>query len=453
MSTPTAEPALHNSGSDIVLARLNRLHPKLIDLGLDRVEALLTRLGNPETKLAPVVHVAGTNGKGSLIAYLRAMLVAEGRRVQCYTSPHLVRFHERIRLAEGLIDEAALVRLLEHCEAANDAQNITYFEITTVAALLAFANEPADILFLETGMGGRLDATNVVAAPLLTALTPISIDHVQFLGDSLAEIAAEKAGILKPGRPAVVGRQAPEAMAAIEARAAELQVPLYRCGQEWDAAADGGGLRFESQAGSRHFPLPRLLGAHQVDNAGLAIACSEQLAALVPGDEAIAAGLAAADWPARLQALTTGPLAALLTGSAQGPTDNGPADKGASSWELWLDGGHNAAAGAALAASLRGWPPRPLHIIFAMMNTKVAEDFLHPLGPLADSLHAIEIPGEPNSLSATEAAARARVVGFEAVPRASVDEAVAAVLEQGPPGRILICGSLYLAGRILEANG
>jgi len=333
------------------------------------------------------------------------------------------------------------VDLLAHCEAANESRPITFFEITTVAAFLAFAAEPADVLLLETGLGGRLDATNVVPNPLLTVLTPISIDHVQFLGESLRGIALEKCGILKPGRPAVIGRQPPEAMAVIEARAAELEVPLYRCGTDWQAAADDGGLRFTCAAGSRHFPLPRLLGSHQIDNAGLAIACSTQLAALAPGETAVADGLARADWPARLQRLTRGPLAAQLTAAAT------------ADWELWLDGGHNAAAGMALAESLQAWPRRPLHVIYGMLNTKAAEDFLRPLGPLAASLQAVEIPGEPNSLSAPEAVERAQQAGFEAAPSASVGAAVAAALAQGAPGRILICGSLYLAGRILADNG
>jgi dihydrofolate synthase/folylpolyglutamate synthase len=429
------------AGSDIVLERLNRLHPKLIDLGLDRVEALLSRLGNPQAKLAPVVHVAGTNGKGSLIAYLRAMLEASGRRVQCYTSPHLVRFHERIRLGAHFIEEAELVRLLEVCEAANDAQAITFFEVTTVAAFLAFAADPADLLLLETGLGGRLDATNVVPDPLLTVLTPISIDHVQFLGGSLREIAREKAGILKAGRPAVVGRQAPEALAVIEARAADLGVPLYRFGQEWRAVLDGGEIVFEGLNGARRYPLPRLLGSHQVDNAGLAIACSEHLEGLTPDDGALRDGLARVDWPARLQRLKWGPLIDRLPVGVEGD------------WELWLDGGHNAAAGAALAETLSGWSPRPLHLIYGMMNTKAAEDFLRPLGALASSLSAVAIPGEANALTAEAAAAHAGRAGFSARGWASLEAALEAIVEDQAPGRILICGSLYLAGRVLAAHG
>jgi len=434
--------------SDAVLDRLTRLHPKLIDLSLGRIERLLARLDHPEQRLAPVVHVAGTNGKGSALAFLRAMLEAAGARVQVYTSPHLVRFHERIRLTGGPIAEPDLAALLETCEAANGAAPITFFEITTAAAFLAFAREPADILLLETGLGGRLDATNLIARPRLTAISPISVDHVQFLGATLEEIAFEKAGILKPGVPAVIGPQAPEAHAVIEARAAELDAPLHRHGREWRAGAtdgaengaENGDFFFEFGGERRRYPAPVLPGAHQIENAGLALACAALLDDFGLDAAACAAGLARAEWPGRLQRLTRGPLL-------------DPLPEG---WELWLDGGHNAAAGAALARTLADWaarPPHRVHLVYGMLDTKGAQGFLRPLAPCTETLHAVEIPGVPASLSAEQAAREAAQAGFQAQASASVAAALHAITKDRPPGRILICGSLYLAGQVLAENG
>jgi dihydrofolate synthase/folylpolyglutamate synthase len=381
--------------------------------------------------------MAGTNGKGSALAFLRAMLEAAGQRVQVYTSPHLVRFHERIRLTGGLITEPDLVALLEACEAANGEAPITFFEITTAAAFLAFAREPADILLLETGLGGRLDATNVIARPRLTAISPVSVDHVQFLGEGIATIAAEKAGILKPGVPAVIAPQAPEALAVIEARAAELGAPLHRHGREWHVRGRDGGLVFESGGAEQAYPAPVLPGAHQIDNAGLALACADLLDEFGLDAAARRAGLARAEWPGRLQRLNRGPLAELLP----------------EGWELWLDGGHNAAAGAALARDLECWKPRPLHLVYGMLNTKAAQGFLRPLAPLVETLHAVAIPGEPASLSAEEAAREAAQAGFRAQAHASVAEALRTIAKDHAPGRVLICGSLYLAGQVLAENG
>ncbi len=430
--------------SDAVLDRLTRLHPKLIDLSLGRIERLLAALGHPEEKLAPVVHIAGTNGKGSVLAFLRAMLEAAGQRVQLYTSPHLVRFHERIRLTGGPIAEPDLAALLETCEAANGAAPITFFEITTAAAFLAFAREPADILLLETGLGGRLDATNLIARPRLTAISPISVDHVQFLGETIEEIAFEKAGILKPGVPAVIGPQAPEARAVIARRAAELGVPLHRHGMEWRVGAQGsgggGGFFFEFGGARRRYPAPVLRGAHQIENAGLALACAALLEGFGLDAAACATGLARAEWPGRLQRLTRGPLLELLP----------------EGWELWLDGGHNAAAGAALARDLADgaeWRERPLHLVYGMLNTKGAQGFLRPLAPCAETLHAVAIPGAPASLSAEEAAREAREAGFRAQASASVAAALRAIATDRAAGRVLICGSLYLAGQVLAENG
>ena len=431
---PTHQP------SDFVLERLTRLHPKIIDLSLGRVESLLARLGHPERRLPPVVHVAGTNGKGSVIAFLRAMLEAAGQRVHVYTSPHLMRFHERVRLAGDLIGEADLVALLEECEAANGEEPITYFEITTVAALLAFARAPADVLLLETGLGGRLDATNVVAAPRLTAITPVSFDHVQFLGDNLADIAFEKAGILKPNVECVVAPQRPEALAVLERRAGTVGAPLHRGGLDWTYAAESDGFRFDSGGGSRAYPAPALLGEHQIDNAACAVACAERLGADFGLDRAaVEGGLRNVHWPGRLQRLEHGRLAATVPDG----------------WELWLDGAHNAAAGDALAKVLRDWDPRPLHMIYSMLNTKAAEDFLRPLVPLATSLHALAIPGVSASLTAGEAAAHAAALGHQAQRHESLQAALSAIAEgarTNGPARVLICGSLYLIGHVLTEN-
>ncbi len=434
--------------SDAVLDRLTRLHPKVIDLSLGRVERLLERLGHPERRLAPVVHVAGTNGKGSLLAFLRAMLAAAGRRVQVYTSPHLVRFHERIRLAFGLIDEAALIALLERCEAENGPEPITFFEVTTAAAFLAFAEEAnskpgADILLLEVGLGGRLDATNVIDRPRLTAITPIALDHQQFLGPTLEAIAGEKAGILKPGVTCVVGPQEPAALAVLDARAREIGAPLFCHGRDWSFAPTAAGLRYEDARGARELPRPSLLGTHQVANAALAVACATQLAGFGLDDGAIATGVTTASWPARLQRLTKGPLLEALP----------------EGWELWLDGGHNPAAGEALAATLADrtrmdWSDRPLDLIYGMLDTKVAAGYLEALAPFAQTLKAVRIPGEQASLSAEAAAGHAAAAGIDAAPVASVPDGVKAIVAQAKrPGRILICGSLYLAGHILRENG
>jgi dihydrofolate synthase / folylpolyglutamate synthase len=425
------------AASDIVLARLTRLHPKLIDLSLGRIEGLLAALGNPQDRLPPVIHVAGTNGKGSTVATLRACLEAGGWRVHAYTSPHLVRFHERIRLAGELIAEERLIELLEECEGANDGAPITYFEITTAAALLAFARVPADFVLLETGLGGRLDATNVVRHPAATAITPISLDHQAFLGDTIAAIAGEKAGILKAGAPAIIGPQMPEAAAVFDARAAEIGAPLYRFGREWRCMADNGGMRYEGPRWRCDLPLPSLPGGHQIVNSGAAIACLEQLTEFPIAADAIAQGLRHIDWPARLQRLTRGPLAEALP----------------EGWELWLDGGHNPGAGEVLAAAVSSWSPRPLYLVVGMLNTKNAAGFLAPLAPHARALCAVTIPGEENPLPADKIAAAAHSVGLAAHESPSVAAALRAITGDPAPARVLICGSLHLAGTVLAENG
>jgi dihydrofolate synthase / folylpolyglutamate synthase len=402
------------------------------------VSRLLAALGEPQRDLPPTIHVAGTNGKGSTIAFLRACLEAAGYRVHAFTKPHLVRFNERIRLDGRLIEEEALAALLEECERANGGKPITYFEITTAAAFLAFARQPADILLLETGLGGRFDATNIIAQPALTVLTPISLDHQHFLGDTVEAIAFEKAGILKQHRPAVLGPQVPAALGVIEARAAALAAPLFRHGQEWQCAPHLGGLRFTGpRFGTLELPPPGLAGPHQYDNAGTALAALDRLEGFTLPPAALAQGLRTVEWPARLQHLTRGRLAALL-----------PAG-----WELWLDGGHNEAGGAALAAMAQGWQDKPLHLIFGMLASHDAEAFLRPLQPFVASLAAVTIADEPNALSAAQAAAAARAAGLTASEAAGPAAALRGLAGQAPRGRVLICGSLYLAGRILAENG
>jgi dihydrofolate synthase/folylpolyglutamate synthase len=422
--------------SDQVLERLNRLHPKLIDLSLGRIERLLAAVGNPQEKLPPVVHVAGTNGKGSTIATLRACLEAGGYRVHAYISPHLVRFHERIRLAGRLIDEEALIALLEECEAINGGTPITYFEITTAAALLAFARMPADLVLLETGLGGRLDATNVIRRPAVTAITPISLDHQAFLGDTIAAIAGEKAGILKPDVPAVLGPQPEEAEAVIEARAEELGVPVHRWQREWRCQAFGDGMHFSGKRRTLDVPLPSLAGAHQIINAGTAIACLEQLQDFPLSSAVIATGMRQIEWPARLQRLTRGALVELMPPG----------------WELWLDGGHNPGAGVVLADAVAGWRDRPLFLVVGMMNTKDAGGFLAPLAPHTTALAGVTIPGEENPLPAETLAAVARSLGINAMTAKSVDAALADFKTASPAGRVMICGSLHFAGTVLKEN-
>lgn len=409
------------------------LHPKVIDLTLDRVWRLLDALGNPQDRLPPVIHVAGTNGKGSTQAMIRAGLEAGGARVHAYTSPHLARFHERIRLAGDLISEAALSDVLDRCYVANGPDPITYFEITTVAALLAFAETPADYTLLEVGLGGRLDATNVIAAPALTIITPVDLDHQQFLGDTLAAIAGEKAGIIKRGVPCVVGPQHDDSMDVIAARAEALGAPLVAYGQQWHVGVERERLIFQDERGLLDLPLPNLRGPHQVMNAGVAIAA---LRTLGTDEAACEAAVTRAYWPARMEKLTKGALVDLAA----------PA-------ELWLDGGHNPAAGRALAETLRALPPRPTHLICGMLNTKDIGGYLQHLAGVADSLTAVSIPGETATIPAAQTAAEAAKAGLSAHIAEDVQSAIAAIVADAPNARIMICGSLYLAGHVMRENG
>ena len=420
--------------SDRLLDRLTALHPRVIDLNLARIERLLARLGNPERHLPPVFHVAGTNGKGSTVAMIRAGLEAAGNRVHVYTSPHLAHFHERIRLAGGIVAEPALADALERCEAANGGQPITFFEITTAAAFLLMSETPAEHALLEVGLGGRLDATNVVERPRLTVITPVSVDHQQYLGETLPEIAAEKAGILKHGIGCIVARQEHVALAVIEAIAHRRLAPLMIEGQDWQVWEEHGRMAYLDPHGLLDLPLPGLIGAHQVGNAGTAL-CA--LRALGMDEAACTAAVTRAEWPARLQRLRRGPLVEAAGGC-----------------ELWLDGGHNPAAGVALAEAVGRLSPRPLHLVTGMLRTKDAAGFLRPLAGAALSLHAVPIPGEPATLTAAETVEAARAAGFsDALVAESMGEAVAEIARAAPGSRILICGSLYLAGRVLRGNG
>jgi len=438
--------------TESVLQRLIDLHPKKIDLSLGRVGELLAKLGRPQEKLPPVVHVAGTNGKGSTIAFLRAFLEAAGYRTHVYTSPHLIHFRERVRLAGRIIDDGELVKLLEECETANDGRPITFFEITTAAAFLAFSRTPADILLLETGLGGRLDATNIVLKPALSVITPISIDHMQFLGSTLAAIAEEKSGILKNGVIGVIAPQKSEAQAVIEARAEKVGAPLSSFARDWnvrplhmrssEVSAVTTAMHFEGSRIFANLPAPGLAGHHQMFNAATALACLEHLGGFSVDEAALARGIEEVEWPGRLQRITRGPLVDGL-------------DKG---WELWIDGGHNPAAGEILAATAKSWGPAPLDLVFGMLNSKNPGGFLAPLAPYLRRVMAVAIPGEKASFTAEEVASAGHVNGIKPLLAESLEKALHGLLAEAreadeKPGRILVCGSLYLAGAVLRENG
>ncbi|MPY70280.1 MAG: bifunctional folylpolyglutamate synthase/dihydrofolate synthase [Alphaproteobacteria bacterium] len=423
--------------SDAVLERLRGLHPRVIDLSLGRVQRLLAALDHPEKRLGAVIHVAGTNGKGSVVAFLRAICEAAGLRVHAYTSPHLVRFAERIRVAGLLPDDDALTALLEECEAANAGETITFFEITTAAALLAFAREPADVTLLEVGLGGRFDATNVVDAPAVTVITPVAVDHQRFLGNTLEGIAFEKAGILKPGIPAIVGPQTPAGLAVIEARAREIGAPVTLWRRDFSAERMAEGLIYREGEHCLALPPPVLAGAHQTANAATAIAAARALRP-APDDAALGRGLARAEWPGRLQRIENGALAARL------PVG----------WELWLDGGHNRHAAEALAAhAAAAWADRPLYAIYGAMAERDPRLFLAPLAPHLQALRCVAIPGEENAAAAEILTVAARDLAIDAAPAAGIAAALEALAAQpGGPARILICGSLYLAGAVLAGD-
>lgn len=429
--------------SDELLAEMKRLHPQLIDLSLGRIERLLAKLGNPQDKLPPVIHIAGTNGKGSTAAFLKAMIEAAGRRVHVYTSPHLVRFHERISLAgpggkSRPIGEEALVRLLQRVSEINAGEPITFFEITTAAAFLAFSETPADAVILEVGLGGRLDATNVVAKPALSVITPVALDHSDKLGNTLAEIASEKAGILKPGVPAVISQQEDEALEVIVAQAARVGAPLLVWGRDFDAYEQHGRLVVQKEDELLDLPKPSLIGRHQIVNAGTAVAAALALRRFGLNEQTIGRGLTEVEWPARMQRLKFGPLTEIAD----------------STTEIWLDGGHNPAGAQAIAqtlADLEERSSRPVHLVVGMMGQKDAAGFLSSFRGLVRGIVTVPIPGAHEAPFDPEAlAALARNLGFDAASATNTSEAIQLIEANNvEPKRILICGSLYLAGHVL----
>lgn len=427
---------------EAVLARIAARRPRIVDLSLDRVFAALSRLGDPHKRLPPAFHVAGTNGKGSTVAYLKAALEAAGKSVHVYTSPHLVRFNERVVVAGNEISDAALIGALERCDEAVGDQKLTYFETATCAAFLVFAETPADYLVLEVGLGGRLDATNVLDRPLAAVVTAVDMDHEQFLGDQLALVAAEKAGIFRKDAPAVIGPQSPDAMAALMARAEEIGAPAFAFGRQWTAYSEHGRLTYQDENGLSDLAAPRLFGAHQIENAGIAVAALKA-AGVDIGDEAISAGLSSACWPARMQRLTTGP----LIDAARQALGEEP--------EIWLDGGHNPSAGrvvAAAVADLEARSPKRLVMISGMQANKNAEGYFAPFADIAAKVYAVAADHE--GAAAPEAvAAAAEKAGLKAQACPSVDDALrVACAESEEPPRILVSGSLYLAGEILRKN-
>ncbi len=427
------------------LAALTALHPKKIDLGLERIERVLSALGDPHLKLPPVVHVAGTNGKGSTTAMLRAMAEAQGLKAHVYTSPHLVHFRERIVVGSREISDASLIDVLSRVRAANDGLPLSFFEATTAAAYLAFSESPADICLIEVGLGGRFDATNVIENPAVTAITPIDYDHAEFLGRDLAGIAREKAGIFKWHAPAIIGSQTALVYAVLDAEANKLGIRPRVWGQDYRCYEERGRLVYEDETQVLDLPMPALPGAHQIMNAGLAIAAALHMQ-ITP--RAIARGLEAARWPARMQILTTGMLAEKVN---------------AVDGELWLDGGHNAHAGRALAAAmgaLEARAPRPLILVMGILANKDAGAFLSSFEGLASGLVAVDIPGH-TSLAAETLLELAQGRGIRGEAADSIPAAIDAAITMGErqrkdahdqPPRILICGSLYLAGEVLRLS-
>ena len=429
----------HLRAHDAALERLRGLHPKKIDLSLDRIQALLQALGRPQDRLPPVIHVAGTNGKGSTSAFLRAICEAAGLRTHVLTSPHLVRFVERVRLSGTLITDEAFAAILERVEAANAGREITFFEIVTAAAFVAFAEAPADLLILEVGLGGRFDATNVISAPAVSVITPIDYDHKEFLGEDLGKIAGEKAGVIKSGRPVVSARQAEVAEAVIEAEAQRLGAPLRLMGRDFDAWTDSGRLLFQDETRLLDLPMPSLFGPHQVDNAGLAIAAAMALGDARVSEAALDRGVSSADWPARMQRLTAGPYGEMAR---------------ARDTDLWLDGGHNPHGARAVAEALAGLARdgRPVALVAGTLSNKDAVGFFSAFKGLNPRVYATGFEAEA-AASAQATMDAARAAGLEAEACGNPLDAVRRALAvQGAPPHVLICGSLYLAGEVLAAS-
>ena len=443
MNATAAHPA---APLDAVIARLSALHPVKIDLSLDRMHRVLERLGNPERKLPPVIHVAGTNGKGSTIAYLRAMMEAANLRVHIFTSPYLVRVNECFRLGRAgggvLVGDDELTAALERCERANAGAPLTVFESKTAAAFCLFAEHPADVVLLEVGLGGRLDSTNVIDKPLASVITPVSMDHMEFLGNTLAAIAGEKAGIIKRGAPVVSADQADEVMAVIEAQANRLRAPLFAANQQWHVGIERGRLVYQDDRGLMDLAAPKLFGRHQFDNAGLAIATLRATDAFRISHAAFEAGIIGAEWPARMQRLSSGRLIELAPAGA----------------EIWLDGGHNAEGGRVAAAALGDLEervPRQLVIIAGMMGNKDAGGFLANFAGQTRHIIAVPIPDTDNAMPPDRLADAARLLGMRVEIAEGVEAALRSLakLAYETPPRILIAGSLYLAGHVLAANG
>ncbi|NRB14437.1 MAG: bifunctional folylpolyglutamate synthase/dihydrofolate synthase [Rhizobiales bacterium] len=430
---------------------MHKLHPKLIDLSLDRLVGLLEKLGNPQHSLPPIIHIAGTNGKGSTTAYIKSILQAHGKHVHAYTSPHLVNFHERIHLANAPntnanaspttsadISESYLVKMLTEVIAANNGEAITFFEMTTAVGLLAFSRQPADYLILEVGLGGRFDATNVMAEIALAIITPVSIDHVQFLGTELNQIAFEKAGVIKPNCNLIIGPQQTEAFEVIEQVANRHNANMISYGVDFQAYEERGRLIYHHLSGLLDLPLPALQGAHQIQNASIAISAVKFLLADAFNETHTANGLKNTIWPARLQRLVSAELASLAPSNA----------------EIWLDGGHNAAGGQAVAqllSNLQAKDPRPLYLLIGMMNSKQADEFLQPFAKLNPIAYCLAIEDEANSFSPQQLAEMAKNTGIKTHTATHFTQALMAIKSEcDQAARILICGSLYQAGNVLK---
>ncbi len=429
-----------------VIARLSALHPVKIDLSLDRMHRVLEKLGHPERKLSPVIHVAGTNGKGSTVAYLRATLEAANLRVHVFTSPYLVRINESFRLGRTgggvLVSDDELRAALGRVEEANAGAPLTVFEGNTAAAFCLFSDNRADVVLLEVGLGGRLDSTNVIEKPLASVITPVSMDHTEFLGNTLASIAGEKAGIIKRGMPVICAEQADEAMAAIEAQAQRMRAPLFAANQQWHVSIERGRLVYQDDRGLMDLAAPKLFGRHQFDNAGLAIATLRATDVFRINQAAFEAGILGAEWPARMQRLSSGRLIAQAPAGA----------------ELWLDGGHNAEGGRVAAAALGDLEervPRQLVIIAGMMGNKDARAFLANFAGQTRHIIAVAIPDTDNAMPPDRLANAARQLGMRVEIADGVEAALRSLanLAYETPPRILIAGSLYLAGHVLDLNG
>lgn len=426
---------------------------------LERMAVLLEKLGNPHLKLPPVIHVAGTNGKGSTIAFLRAMFEAAGYKVHAYTSPHIKRFHERITLAGEMISDEVLHEALERCRAANEENPITFFEGTTAAALLAFSEHPADILLMETGMGGLLDPTNIIPNPRLSIITTISFDHMEYLGGTLADIAAHKAGIIKPEVPVVLSFQPPEALEVLEKTAERQESPAVVYGKHWAVQKSSLGFYFADAYGQVELPMPALIGPHQLVNAGNAIAAISVLEEFDIGADAIAAGLKWVQWSGRLEDVTNDMLSEYLpTEQVRGAQRQGGRSDGGKApfdnptqWEVYFDGGHNAAAGHMLSVVAEEWSDKPLYVICGTTRGKEVAPMLLPLKDLAEEIYLVPVQAEPKCYTPQEMADQCEDAGIRPRIADSVAEAVEEIVSLAErPSRILIFGSLYLRLEVVE---